>query len=632
MNVRIVGGLAVVMACGTVASAQLWNDNFDRGTGALGGEWTVIDGTWGVVSDRGEHSSTGVNDVIQHNNASLPYTAARVSMDMFQTSTGSQFSAIMIGLGGSDSIMVKLQGQTGSGNFSHLGIYHQTTIGPVGPSGFGNWTPGTTTLPDLTTSTTGFVALPGGGTFSAARVHVTFPNPDLIQVDIDANIDGSIDYTYTRDGVQALASNFGQNYGIGAWATGPQFDNWRVQHRNWVIVDFDYLPGLDGRMGTNDDVPITAPASFAAQTSQLTNEYASTGLIFSTPVEDRNEILNNSTFLVTPFATGPNILTSSGTEVTEFNFTRPIYAVGALLGISGGSDTMRAFNAANVQIGSATGDDTFQTITTTQPITRVTVEAATSTTPAIDNLTFTGALVVDAGPNAVDSTFSTGNYVAGSEFTITSPLVIRSLGWLDAEGDGLTATHDIGIWNASTQALLAQTTVTPASTRLPSAHPGAQWFMGGITPITLAPGTYRVAGEVSGDNVALADDKVSIAGAAISDGYIRTDFPNGGFAFPNLTFGSNAVRATASILPAGPACAPDLTTGAIAGQPGYGVPNGVLNNDDFFYYLAQFAAGNVAVADLTTGAIPGQPGYGVPNGIINNDDFFYYLGLFAAGC
>ncbi|MEZ6232764.1 MAG: GC-type dockerin domain-anchored protein [Phycisphaerales bacterium] len=79
-------------------------------------------------------------------------------------------------------------------------------------------------------------------------------------------------------------------------------------------------------------------------------------------------------------------------------------------------------------------------------------------------------------------------------------------------------------------------------------------------------------------------------------------------------------------------CEPDLTTGAIQGQPGYGVPNGVLNNDDFFYYLAQFAAGNLAVADLTTGAIQGQPGYGVPNGILNNDDFFYYLAIFAAGC
>ena len=37
-------------------------------------------------------------------------------------------------------------------------------------------------------------------------------------------------------------------------------------------------------------------------------------------------------------------------------------------------------------------------------------------------------------------------------------------------------------------------------------------------------------------------------------------------------------------------------------------PNGILNNDDF-YYLAQFAAGNLAVADMTTTAIPGSPGW-----------------------
>ncbi|MEZ6235586.1 MAG: GC-type dockerin domain-anchored protein [Phycisphaerales bacterium] len=63
-----------------------------------------------------------------------------------------------------------------------------------------------------------------------------------------------------------------------------------------------------------------------------------------------------------------------------------------------------------------------------------------------------------------------------------------------------------------------------------------------------------------------------------------------------------------------PSCDADLTTTAIAGTPGYGVPNGVLDNNDFFYYLAQFAAGNAAVADLTTSAVPGSPGYGVPNG------------------
>jgi hypothetical protein len=81
-----------------------------------------------------------------------------------------------------------------------------------------------------------------------------------------------------------------------------------------------------------------------------------------------------------------------------------------------------------------------------------------------------------------------------------------------------------------------------------------------------------------------------------------------------------------------PTCAADLTTGAIAGQAGYGIPDRTLDNDDFFFYLSQFSAGNLAIADVTHGAVAGQPGYGTPNGVINNDDFFYYLAIFATGC
>ncbi|MCB9840434.1 MAG: hypothetical protein H6809_02135 [Phycisphaeraceae bacterium] len=98
---------------------------------------------------------------------------------------------------------------------------------------------------------------------------------------------------------------------------------------------------------------------------------------------------------------------------------------------------------------------------------------------------------------------------------------------------------------------------------------------------------------------------------------------------------NNATNRTEALMwsrPLAPACRPDLTTTAIPGSPGYGTPNGTLNNDDFFYYLAEFAAGNLAVCDLTSTAVAGAPGYGVPNGVLNNDDFFYYLTLFAAGC
>lgn len=79
-------------------------------------------------------------------------------------------------------------------------------------------------------------------------------------------------------------------------------------------------------------------------------------------------------------------------------------------------------------------------------------------------------------------------------------------------------------------------------------------------------------------------------------------------------------------------CVPDLTTTAVPGSPGYGAPNGAVNNDDFFYYLQQFVAGNFAVVDLTTTAVVGSAGFGVPNGSITNDDFFYYLMQFVAGC
>lgn len=81
------------------------------------------------------------------------------------------------------------------------------------------------------------------------------------------------------------------------------------------------------------------------------------------------------------------------------------------------------------------------------------------------------------------------------------------------------------------------------------------------------------------------------------------------------------------------ACGPaDLTAGSDPSARGYGTPNGVLDDDDFWYFLQEFTAGNAAAADMTTTAMAGSAGYGVPDGVISNDDFFYYLSLFAAGC
>lgn len=151
-------------------------------------------------------------------------------------------------------------------------------------------------------------------------------------------------------------------------------------------------------------------------------------------------------------------------------------------------------------------------------------------------------LVIDAGAASSQQTFLTGNYIAGTEFTIASSMTIDGLGWLDAEGNGLTSSHEMGLWNTA-GILLATATVTNANTFIGSAQGTARWYISEIAELLLAPGSYRVAGTVNGDNVALSGNKIG-NGASLSAGYVRTDFPSGGFAYPNLTFGAEAIRAT----------------------------------------------------------------------------------------
>lgn len=51
-----------------------------------------------------------------------------------------------------------------------------------------------------------------------------------------------------------------------------------------------------------------------------------------------------------------------------------------------------------------------------------------------------------------------------------------------------------------------------------------------------------------------------------------------------------------------------------------------LRQEDALAYMADYAAGGVA-ADLTT-AGPDAAGWGVPDGVVGSEDFFYFLTLF----
>ncbi|MEM9065906.1 MAG: GC-type dockerin domain-anchored protein [Planctomycetota bacterium] len=84
------------------------------------------------------------------------------------------------------------------------------------------------------------------------------------------------------------------------------------------------------------------------------------------------------------------------------------------------------------------------------------------------------------------------------------------------------------------------------------------------------------------------------------------------------------------------ACSPaDLTTtgATLAGQMGFGQPDGSVDLDDLGYFLGFFLVSDPVADVTTTGAtLAGQPGFGVPDGVIDLDDLGYFLGVWLAGC
>ncbi len=159
-------------------------------------------------------------------------------------------------------------------------------------------------------------------------------------------------------------------------------------------------------------------------------------------------------------------------------------------------------------------------------------------------------LLIDAGANSTEQNFASGNYVAGTEFTTQSEILVDGLGYIDINSDGFFGeSHRIGLWD-STGTLLAEATATDSSTVVASASSLGQWLVEALTnPILLGPGVYRVAGIVGPESLdsiganALSNDKIG-NGVTLTNGYHRTNFPNGGFGDPNQNFSSQAIRAT----------------------------------------------------------------------------------------
>lgn len=130
------------------------------------------------------------------------------------------------------------------------------------------------------------------------------------------------------------------------------------------------------------------------------------------------------------------------------------------------------------------------------------------------------------------------------------------------------------------------------------------------------------------DEIQRLDGTDDDADGTINGVVVIPDFPVN-FNLHDLNYDGTLTTADS---PIGSACRADLTSSTDPNDPGYGVPDGLINIDDFFYFLDQFVASNLNVVDLSGSSDPMNPEYGVPDGRINIDDFFYYLDLFVLGC
>lgn len=107
----------------------------------------------------------------------------------------------------------------------------------------------------------------------------------------------------------------------------------------------------------------------------------------------------------------------------------------------------------------------------------------------------------------------------GWDFLLERSLTVGGLGFYDAEDPGLLSSHEVGIFDATTQALLVSG-VVPAGTAAPLQN-GFRWLS--IPAVTLPAGSYVIAAVMPGSGassfdpfVGLASDPVLTAGVVLN--------------------------------------------------------------------------------------------------------------------
>lgn len=95
----------------------------------------------------------------------------------------------------------------------------------------------------------------------------------------------------------------------------------------------------------------------------------------------------------------------------------------------------------------------------------------------------------------------------GWDFQLERSYTVGGLGFYDAEDPGLLSSHEVGIFDATSQALLLSG-VVPAGTTAPLQN-GFRWLS--IAPVTLPAGSYVIAAVMPGSGASVFDPFFGLA-------------------------------------------------------------------------------------------------------------------------
>jgi hypothetical protein len=221
-----------------------------------------------------------------------------------------------------------------------------------------------------------------------------------------------------------------------------------------------------------------------------------------------------------------------------------------------------------------------------------------------------GTIAVDP-TNGVAGLVSGGGLTLGWEFQVSAPdgIFVDGLGFWDDQSNGFffSQTFPVGLWDASTGALLRQSVITSASTLKPSRDPDGAWRVNPVSPLFLGPGFYRVGALMpqSGANPIVGEPATFQSESGISltrflrqIGSPTLAMPDIGPPYPEaIWFGPTFTFSLGPVAPSGVAVAPDNFT-ATSGTTG--VNTLLRNNGGPRTYQMQFSP--VALGGLPVGA------------------------------